>query len=89
MGICALIKAFLLPGAQLCLCNRCGFIGCQARRRLSRPIGIRHSIVARERSGSFASQYCCHECLAGLGSQTRVSRKRNSSAACPSITCRS
>ena len=34
------------------------------------------------------TQYCCHECLAGLDAQIRVSRKRNSSAACP-ITYRS
>jgi hypothetical protein len=72
MGIPAPTKAFLLPGAQLCLCNRCRFIRCQVRRLLSRPNGIRHSIVTRERRGSFASQYCCHECLAGPDAQTRV-----------------
>ena len=72
MRIPALIQAFLLPGAQLYLCNRCRFTRCQVRRLLSRPNGIRHSIVTRERTGSFVSQYSCNECLAGPDPQTRV-----------------
>jgi hypothetical protein len=65
MRIPALTKAFLLPGAQLYLCNRSRFIRCHVRRLLSRPNGIRHSIVTRARTGSFVSQYCCNECRPG------------------------